>query len=567
VAATTNETACLFCSLCCPAGVAVDEYGLTTPEYPGHTPGSHHGLCHRGHLISELVGHPGRLHEAMVREGEQTKTVPSAEAMHRVADLLPADRDDLAVVIDGNLPCEELVAAVRSAREGLGIRRVVIFIPPADEAMLCGLSTSAATRLGEPALADCDVILAIGDPFATHPVIGAAILDAVAKARGHRLLNIDSLRGRTARFAGDFCQVRPGGEAAALAGLLRAMGAGESVPGLPSLAVAAEMAGVDAGSLEALAGSLAKAERLGVVVSLPEGRCGAAAAASALAAKVAEARGGGVCPLPAYGNAAGAYRLAAALGTTSLSQLMEDIRAGRVKRLIVAGTDLVSAVPVAELASVEILVAASPMATATTARARVVLPMAMWFEIGGTVVDGAGRQRTAGAVSKPPRGALAASAILRAAAGTSAKGQQAAGGDLAQLLATEPRTDAAAVLGDPSQWEPPKAEGKLLVVSRADAVGFADGCVSRQLAWPVLMELRPTVRLHPAEAGGLRGGTATLRSNGLAVELAVEASEGVPRGVAAISPRFPELRALFAWAEPGVGPGLVSMEKGSGNDQ
>ena len=563
MAATTRETTCLFCSLCCPAGVAIDDYGLVTPEYPGHTAGSHHGLCTRGHFIGELLGHPSRLHEAAAREGDALAPIAIDEACRRVAGLLPQIRDGLAVVIDGNLPCEELAEAARLAREGLEVDRVVLFIPPADEAVLRGMATSSAPRLSEDAIRDCDVILAVGDPFATHPLIASPVLDAVSKARAHRLVCIDSVRGRTARFAAEFCQVRPGGEAAALAGLLRAMGAGASVPALATCEVgeAAEMAGAGVAAIEALAAAVGKAEKLGVLVSLPEGRCAAASAAAALAANVAEARGGGVCPLLSYGNAVGAWRLAAALGTTSAAGLAADIAEGRVKRLIVLGTDIVSAMPMAELSSVEIVAAASPMPSATTARAAVVLPMAMWFEVGGTMVDGAGVSRWAEAVASAPRGAQAPAAILGRLCRSGAQGEGEARPDVSAMVQTDPQADLGDVVGRPLDWSPARAEGKLAVVSRADAIGFADGSMSRQLAWPVVMEPQPVVQLSPTDAADLAAATVTLRSDGVAMTLPVEANADVPAGVAAVSPRFPETRMLFAWAATGVGPGHATMEK------
>jgi len=538
----------------------LDEYGLAAPEYPGHRATWHHGLCYRGHFISELVNHPSRLHEATIRDRDRPQAVPPGEALRRAADILPAMHDELAVVIDGNLPCEELAGAVRLARQGLDINQVAIFIPPADEAVLRGLATSSAPCLGEEPVAGCDVILAVGDPFATHPLIASPALDAVAKARGHRLVNIDSLRGRTARFSADFCQVRPGGEAAALAGLLCAMSGASSVGALAELDVskAAEMAGAPAGSLEKLASAVQAAKKLGVLISLPEGRCAAASAAAALAAKVAEARGGGICPLLAYGNAVGARRIAASLQATPLAQLLVDMQEGKVKKLLVLGTDVVSAAPWAELASVEIVVAASPMPSATTARARIVLPMGFWFELGGTALDGAGVQRKAEALAAPPRGALAPTEVLRRL-GASVSGEAMPEGELDNLLKPEPTVDLAEVLGSPSEWAASSAEGQLTIVSQADAKGFADGSVTTQLAWPAVMEPYPVLRVNPREAHSLASDAVTLRSDGVAVTLPVEPSDDVPPGVGAVSPRFPETRVLFTWSKEGVGPGLVSI--------
>jgi len=563
VAATTTETTCLFCSLCCPAGVAVDEYGLTAPEYPGHTPAAHHGLCYRGHFIAELANHPGRLTDGIARDGSAMHAVRPAEALRRAAELLHGIRNELAVVVDGNLPCEELAAAVRCARDGLGIGRATIFIPPADEAMLRGLAASQAPRLGEAAVAECDVLLAVGDPFATHPLIASPALDAIGKARGHQLINVDSLRGRTSRFAADFCLVRPGGDAAALAGILNALGSFADL----SLAKAAEMAGVAPGALERIAAALGKAQKLGVLLSLPEGRCAAASAVAALAAKIALVRGGGICPLLTYGNAVGARRVAAALGATPLAQLLAEIKAGAVKKLIVLGTDLAAALPVSELASVEFVLAASAMPSATTARARAVVPMALWFEMGGTVVDGAGQRRSAGRIASPASGALTPSQVLAALGaekGTFSFSASLTQDELDALLGAE--APAADVLSAPVAWGAPTAEGRLVLVSRSDGIGFADGSMSAQLTWPAMMEPRPVLRLNPRDAQALGGDAATVRSNGVAIALAIAASGDVPPGVAALSPRFGEARALFPWTAGGAGPALVTVEKCGGND-
>ena len=258
--ATTRTTTCLHCSLCCPAGVATDADGRATPAYPGHEAEPRQGLCARGHFIAELLSHPGRIREPMARGGDGLRAV-ARDGARGLAALARGSREGLAVVIDGNLPCEEIARAVHVANVGLNVDRVALFIPPADEAVLRGLATSAAPRAGREALADCDVLLAVGDPFATHPLVASPVLDALAKARGNRLLCIDSVRGRTAGFAAEFCRVAPGGEAAALAGLLAAMGAAESLPEAArcDVAAAAEMAGVDADELAGLAASVSSA--------------------------------------------------------------------------------------------------------------------------------------------------------------------------------------------------------------------------------------------------------------------------------------------------------------------
>jgi hypothetical protein len=205
------------------------------------------------------------------------------------------------------------------------------------------------------------------------------------------------------------------------------------------------------------------------------------------------------------------------------------------------------------------------MPSATTARARFVLPLALWFEMGGTVVDGAGQRRESGAAAPPPGGALTASGLLEGLG--AARGEPMGAEALSELLAAEPSCALADMVGGPQTWAATSAEGRLVLVSRADGLGFADGSVTSQLAWPATMEPRAVLRLSPQDAAALGSGEATVRSDGVAVTLPVEASADVPAGVGAVSPRFPEMRILFAWGERGAGPGVVSLEKSGGNDR
>ncbi|MFP4057049.1 MAG: hypothetical protein ACLF0G_09290 [Candidatus Brocadiia bacterium] len=566
MAVTTRQSRCLLCSLCCPVGLAFEESGTATPEYPGHAAQPRRGLCYRGHFLAELVGHPSRLHEATVRDGERARTAPAAHALSAAAQLLPAQREGLAVLLDGNLPCEELAAAVTAARQGLDIDRVAVFLPPVDEAVLRGLAATGAATLAEGEVAECDVLLAIGDPAATHPVIAGPVLDAVHKAREHRLLNIDCLRGRTARFATDFCQVRVGGEAAALAGILGAMDALGAIGELAELdtAQAAQMAGADPGTLEAFAKAIGGAKKLGVLIALPEGRCPAPGAVGALAGTVAQAKKGGVAPLCIYGNAVGAWRLAAGMGTVPLRRLAADAASGKVASLCVLGTDVVSALPGSPLAALPIVLAASPLATATTARARVVVPMAFGFELDGTVLDGVGAKHELSAAAAPPRGAMAPSAILGRLGGPATAPSE---NELTELLADPPQVGLAEALGEPGSWAPQAPEGQAMVVARADGWGFADGSVSGHVAWCALIEPQTTAHLNPEDAPSAVDGTVVLRGEDASVTIAALPNPDVPRGVAAVSPHLPETRSLFARAEMGIVPGPVTLEKSGGNDR
>ena len=568
MALSTHETTCLFCSLCCPAGVAVDALGFVEPDYPGHTSERHRGLCFRGHYLSDLAAHASRFHEATVREGGEERQAMPAEALRDAGRSMPNERSATAVVVDGNATCEEILGAVRAARDGLGVQRVTIFVPPTDEAVLRGVAAGAAARLTRESVAECDVVLAVGDPFATQPVVASPVLDALSADRRHRLVNIDPIRGRTARYATDFVQVAPGGEAAALAGLLMAV-EGAAVPEALNgrdIEWAAERAGVSTGALESAARAVQDAKRLGVLVSLPEGRCAEPAAVGALAAMVAAARGGRVLPLTIYGNAEGACRLAAALGTTPLSQLLDDVRAETVKTLIVLGTDLLSAVPDPCLAGLDVLLASAALPSATAERARFVVPSSFWFEQGGTVVGASGmRQEVAQALSAP-RGALSAVDVLVGLGAPGGVGAQDPADDLAAQLADPPAHDLGAALGDPDQWGVAVGDGQIALLSRADAKGFADGSLTIQLSWPALMEPGPVLYVDPSAADAMGDGPATLRRNGHALAVAVKASDDVPAGVGVLAACFPAVRPLFGCEGGPMGPGVVALEKNRGND-
>jgi anaerobic selenocysteine-containing dehydrogenase len=90
----------------------------------------------------------------------------------------------------------------------------------------------------------------------------------------------------------------------------------------------------------------------------------------------------------------------------------------------------------------------------------------------------------------------------------------------------------------------------MTLVDSGDVLGFADGSLSRMSWWAQAARPAPTIVINPADCKrtGVRGGsTAAVKTPAGEAELAVECSEDVPPGVAAVPMCFPKTRALFRW--------------------
>ena len=550
-----QKTRCLLCSLACP--VALDATGQNgaagaiSTEYAAGDPLTQGRLCFKGHYLAEMAAHPFRLTSAALRNeqhGQGAEIVPIDKALSSLGSRLALAGKGAAVVVDGNLPIEDIATALHFAREVVGADLACVYLPDSDAAMLRGIRPRTPILPFED-VATCDVFLAVGDVFATHPVISRPLLEARA-ARKARLFGMDCMPNRVTGFSEAFLRVKPGAEAVALAALCKMLNreipAGSALADDRSAAELAELAGVNAAALRAVADALSKAKQPAILLDPVPGRTANVAEAALVASALCEVLGPRLMPMFSYGNAAGAARTAAALSSVSFAEVVEGALGAKVEVLFSIGVDVMrvlSATDASRLrANVSMLAVASAFRSRSTEEADVVLPLAAWFEERGSALNAAGSRIELAAALAPPRGAVSAKELCARLAASSGAAlpeepslaRPSYGGFLGQ---TQGKLDLSEV-----------SSGAFELVARADTVDLDAGSVSRLLAWPRLVEPAPELCMNAADAAtrGLAARSSVrVRANGNETLARLRVSSDVPQGMAAISTAFAETRRLF----------------------
>ncbi|OPX23147.1 MAG: hypothetical protein B1H04_04010, partial [Planctomycetales bacterium 4484_123] len=200
----------------CPAGCELtlapagpDKWRAEYPLQAGQ------GLCPRGSALGELLAHGRRILTAGRRQGDRLEAVDLARAYKEIAS---APGDGLVVLLDGNVPCEHMVAAAACCRDWPNVQLCLV-LEPAEEQLLLGAEASGAEYLSGATLAECDGFVLVGDVFAANPTCAKGIFDHRRQAPRTPIVVIDAAAGTAAKFATHRLDIRPGGEAAALAEL------------------------------------------------------------------------------------------------------------------------------------------------------------------------------------------------------------------------------------------------------------------------------------------------------------------------------------------------------------
>lgn len=551
------NTRCNLCSLGCFLSVARSAHGYMAPEYRHDVPPLRRGACNRGNMTPDLMEHVRRVLSARFTDVKKPADVPLEPAFGRIADEVRASGATL--VIDGNLPCEDIAAGLALAAGSKGKIAPVVYLPAEDEAVLDGLAAANTKFMTPEELAGCDALLIVGDAFATHPVISKPVHDLRRRNPRLPLIVVDSLVGRTEIFANLPLLVKPGTESR----VLGAMALGAGVSGLGAMAEDASKvagaAGVSAEALSAAVRAVAGAKKLGVIVRAEIGKATDWDRVGLLAGLIAGAKGGGVAACLTYGNAMGACRLShtAGAGPAPASETM-----------IVLGTDIASVLSEGECAAtmdrVKMLVAAGALPSPTTDAANVVLPMAFNFESGGTTVTGSGEIIAVDSIVDPPGDAKPAGELARilaemlGIAGVERKVD-------AKRFEHMPLANAKAIIERVESLPAEPRLGEFAAVTHSDAIHFHTGSMTGLMAWPQWMAPAPTVLMNSADAEALgieAGERVIVESSEGQGEAKAELAKGHARGVVAVSSGFAAMRGLFRWnsAHP-TGPVAVKVRK------
>ncbi len=518
---------CTLCPAGCELSVVNPVAGVWRVAYP-RTEGA--GLCPRGSILGELLGHRRRIRSAGRRREGRLSPLPLEEALREVAE---AGKAALTIFLDGALPCEQLAAAAAWCG-AWPAAKLCIVIEPADEEVLLGVEASGATYLADGELADCDGFLVVGDAFAANPCCARGLLDRRIAKPKTPVVAIDAACGTAVKFATHAVDTPPGRELDVLLGV--AAGAGSDAKPPADAPPAARAAGE----------ALAACQRLGVLIAAEYGRTTQWRQIGYVAGHLAAARGGGVAVQTVGANALGAVRLARKLDAVPFARAAKSDPA----TWVAVGCDVVGMLGAAPP---RVLAAAAPLPNRTTECASIVLPLALAAEYAGTILFGGRRCVNVAPLLPPPAGVPTAAELVERLA-------SAAGVPRPPM---PPVPDAAERLhADPPAASPAASEcpsPALLLGRQPMHAGCGD--LTAHGSWTRGMQPVPEMRISPADAkaAGLKNmAPATVRADGRSLEVRVQVADELPPGRFVVPEGLPEARALNPAATADGGAGMLA---------
>ncbi len=392
--------------------------------------------------------------------------------------LQAAGSEPIVILLDGNVPCEEMVAAA-SVCEPWSQAKLCFVTAQAEEQLLLGTEASGADYLSPADLAECDGFILIGDAFAANPLCAGPVLDRRKGRPKTPIVAIDPAAGSATKFASHRLQTPLGAELSVLSALAAAAGA--DVEGM------AEVTDVDGA---ASAGSaLAACERVGVLVAAEYGRGTQWQCLGYLAGQLGRALHGGVAPQTSGANALATVRLGQSMGTISLAQALSSAAGIR----IAVGCDVLGMLGWAEPC---VDAAAAALPNCTTELAQFVLPVAMTGELAGTYLLDCGRQERVAPLLAPPAGVPTPAeliAMLASLAGVGSAGTAGSTLNLGRLAGGEPESE-------PMLADPP---GAMLLLSR-EASHAGCGDLTGHGSWQCGADEIPNVQVSAGVAARLK---------------------------------------------------------------
>ncbi|GGJ37418.1 bifunctional nitrate reductase/sulfite reductase flavoprotein subunit alpha [Deinococcus roseus] len=226
----TVKTVCPYCGVGCGMILQVEDGAVTRVVGDTSHPANGGRLCTKGLTSFQVLSHPGRLKEALVRDTrEGTRLpVPMQDAIQQTADRLrhiidTHGPDAFAFYLSGQISTEAQYLASKLAKGFIRTNNVE------TNSRLCMSSAAAGYKLslGSDAppgsyedIENSDLFVVIGSNMADcHPILFLRVLDQV-KARGAKLVVIDPRKTATAEKADFYLAIKPGTDLAFLNGLL-----------------------------------------------------------------------------------------------------------------------------------------------------------------------------------------------------------------------------------------------------------------------------------------------------------------------------------------------------------
>ena len=399
-----HKSMCLLCSMGCGFIIETMFDEAVNLEYDRDDPVGKGALCSKGNFALELLNHPLRLIEP--RTG--SKTLNRTDAFHRLAvELTPLARESsVGLILSGDVSVEDAATAKLFAEKCLNNGHCAVYCATGDDKVFRALADASIPN--PPAQVDdienARCMVAVGDPFEVSPVIAGRVLHAKYTQRGTILAAVSKKPNRTSRFASIHLI---GQERRTLAELLRVISdiTGESAPAWKRI-VKDKFPAPDDPAVEKL-GSAFVTTPSAVMLLETQDPVTAQLAALIVGAAGTDKRLYSTCT---YGNAAGICHVTA--GMKTVDDIIDAAHRDELKALIVLGADIhrlnSDGKVKSALEKMHYLVAGAPFENATTRRADMVLPTALWLETEGTF-----NGRYVMPVVEPPGGALSCGEILK----------------------------------------------------------------------------------------------------------------------------------------------------------
>ena len=596
---TAVATTCSFCSCGCELTVTSDggERPLGVSATPDSVP-NHGKLCAKGRFGLDVLRHPDRLTQPLVRRGGRLVEASWDEALAVVVAGFAAARDRgeaIAAVGSTRLTTEDAYLLQRFVREALASPHVSAGVDPGVEALVAGMGEVLGAPRSTATIADLaaagTILVLRGDPGRTHPLVKTELVTAAR--RGAKLLLAHPSPATLSVLAAQHLALAPGRAEALLLSTLeeivrRRGGPGATIEradgheawrlGLDPYrpAAAAALVGVTPAAIGRLVDHLEAADSLVITVATGRGIPGREAGVARRAVELLAALGllgrpgSGVLVLGEKTNTQGVVlagldpRLGAggrplAPGSQpgwSASETLGRAAAGEVGALYVLGQDPLGAWPAGigacrAVENARFVVVQDPFLTDTGRAADVVLPVRCLVERDGSVVGADGVRRTIRQALTPPAALPGDGDVVREVAARLGHTLP-AGADLEAEIARacEPLTGASAL-----RLTPPPAPGAPLAAGGVCLdLGpqlFHSGSTTLRSAALLGLAAPETVLLAPGDAQRLgigRGDTVRLSAGGREVLLRAEVDETIPPGA-----------AMALWGGDGSGAGrLVS---------
>jgi anaerobic selenocysteine-containing dehydrogenase len=584
---------CSFCSLACPVvfrggerGPIFGESSLLALEWD-KSEGSKYGgsICARGNAIVEFITHQDRVNSPWIL-GERSTL---GAAINETAKNLTAIKeefggDKIGLLIGDNLTIEEAVLARSFAQKVLGTENIALFAP--DDAPLfrahTGCDLSGIEPSGGKPAGDREVALIVGDSFADHPCTAKLVLPGRYGTRGSEIIAVAPEVNHTAWFANRRLACRPGGDAAVLAGLLKAMlerKAGKVPPELEKLVTGMSwneiesLGGIPKKVLEQAAAALLGAAKVRTFVSNIFGRLGSPALAVLFAEAVTRLCPGDTVFEPQFVQQ-NSWGVHAAIVGTGGGKVVEKLSKGEFRALIILGLDVFSAFPAAPIEKAlrekKFTVTTQLFWNQTASRANVVVPAASLVEKKGTVWPAFGETLSRDGLLGAPGGTLTDADFLRVLA----KEMKAELGE-ARLPAVPGRSASCQwIIGEWSDYAGTLKElnvADMVLVPWSDPVHVGDGSLSRKFHWSEVTRPGPLLMISEELAGEMElrnGDTVTVSSDVAETALPIQKTDKLSGKTLGATIHFPAVRKLFPWkldektGEICIAPIAVRLERG-----